>query len=94
MCLQKKFQLKLLPDSIKCRHILLGTIDPQTQQPICLTALLTRLADSIAAAIKGGANFDSLEAKYSTDQAAIKTNGVMTFDLANHSGRKFCKRIR
>jgi peptidyl-prolyl cis-trans isomerase D len=50
-----------------------------------------RLADSIAIAIKNGANFDSLEVKYSTDQAARKDNGVMTFDLTTIQSEGFAK---
>ncbi|MDQ2862260.1 MAG: peptidylprolyl isomerase [Bacteroidota bacterium] len=80
-----------MPDSIKCRHILLGTNDPQTGQAIIPDSTAHRLADSIAEAIKGGANFDSLEAKYSTDQAAHKDQGVMTFDLTTIQGDNFAK---
>jgi len=79
--LAKKIDTKILPDSIKCRHILIGTTDPQTQQPIMDDSTAHRIADSIATAIKNGASFDSLDAKYSTDQVAKQQNGVMTFDL-------------
>jgi len=71
--LAKKVGTTTLPDSIKCRHILLGTTIPDS--------IAKKSIDSIAAAIKGGANFDSLEAKYSTDQVAHKDKGVMTFDI-------------
>ena len=50
-----------------------------------------KLADSIATAIKNGANFDSLEAKYSTDQVAHKDKGVMTFDLTTIQSDGFAK---
>ena len=89
--LAKKVSTKIMPDSIKCRHILLGTNDPQTGQAIMPDSTAHKLADSIAAAIKGGANFDSLEAKYSTDQAAHKDQGVMTFDLTTMQGENFAK---
>jgi peptidyl-prolyl cis-trans isomerase D len=69
----KKVDTKTMPDSIKCRHILLGTSIPDS--------IAKKRIDSIAAAIKAGANFDSLEAKYSTDKAAHKDKGVMTFDI-------------
>jgi len=87
--LAKKIATKILPDSIKCRHILLGTVDPQTQQPIMDDSTAHRIADSIATAIKNGANFDSLEVKYSTDQAAKQQNGVMTFDLMTIQSENF-----
>lgn len=89
--LAKKLGSKVLPDSIKCRHILLGTINPQTQQPLMDDSTAHRLADSIATAIKNGANFDSLDAKYSTDEAAKQTNGVMTFDLQTIQSDNFAR---
>ena len=89
--LAKKIDTKIMPDSIECRHILLGTVDPQTQQPIMDDSTAHRIADSIATAIKGGANFDSLEVKYSTDQAAKQQNGVMTFDLMTIESENFSK---
>ncbi len=89
--LAKKISTEILPDSIKCRHILLGTSDQQTGQPTMADSTAHKLADSIATAIKGGANFDSLEAKYTTDQAAHKDKGVMTFDLMTIQGDNFAK---
>ncbi|MBD0333171.1 MAG: SurA N-terminal domain-containing protein, partial [Chitinophagaceae bacterium] len=89
--LAKMIGTKVLPDSVKCRHILLGTIDPQTNQPTMPDTLAKRKADSVAAAIKAGANFDSLEARYSTDQAAHKDKGVMTFSSTDIQGPNFAK---
>lgn len=89
--LAKKISTRQMPDSIKCRHILLGTLDPQTQQPLMDDSTAHRIADSIEVAIKGGANFDSLDAKYSTDEAAKKENGVMTFDIMTIQGEGFAK---
>ncbi len=81
----------MLPDSIKCRHILLGTFNPQTQQPLMDDSTANRIADSIATAIKGGASFDELEQKYSTDQAAKEKKGVMTFDVMTIQNDGFAK---
>ena len=89
--LAKKVSTKILPDSFKCRHILLGTNDPQTGQAIMPDSTAHKIADSIATAIKSGANFDSLEAKYSTDKVAHKDKGVMTFDLTTIQGDNFAK---
>lgn len=91
LVLAKKIDTKILPDSIKCRHILIGTTDPQTQQPIMEDSTAHRLADSIQTAIANGASFDSLDLKYSTDQAAKATNGVMTFDLTTIQSEGFAK---
>jgi peptidyl-prolyl cis-trans isomerase D len=89
--LAKKIETKEMPDSIKCRHILIGTMDPQTQQPTMPDSTAHRIADSIALAIKNGASFDSLDEKYSTDQTAKQTQGVMTFDLTTIQGEGFAK---
>ncbi|MBN9350120.1 MAG: SurA N-terminal domain-containing protein [Chitinophagaceae bacterium] len=87
----KMIDEKIMPDSFKVRHILLGTINPQTQQPLLPDSTAKRLADSIATAIQNGADFNTLEQKYSTDEAAKKTNGVMEFDLATVEGDNFAK---
>lgn len=87
--LAKKIDTRLLPDSIKARHILLGTINPQTQQPLLPDSTAKRLADSIATAIANGANFLSLEEKYSTDEAAGQSNGEMTFDIMTIQSENF-----
>lgn len=89
--LAKKINTKSLPDSITSRHILIGIMDPQTQQPIMADSAAKRIADSVAAAIAGGADFNILEEKYSTDQAAKQANGVMTFDLVTIQGDGFAK---
>ena len=87
--LAKMLDSKILPDSVKCRHILLGTTDPQTGQPIMEDSVAKRKIDSIEQAIKGGANFDSLETKYTTDQAAHMEKGVMTFASTQIQGQGF-----
>ena len=89
--LAKKIATKILPDSIKCRHILIGTNNPQTGEQLMPDSVAKKLADSISVAIKNGANFDSLEAKYSTDKAAHEQKGVMTFDLSTIEGDNFAK---
>lgn len=87
----KMIDSKVLPDSVKCRHILLGTTDPQTQQPLMPDSIAKFRADSVAAAIAGGASFNDLAARYSTDQAAQKDNGVMTFSSSDIQGPNFAK---
>ena len=87
----KKISTKIFPDSIKCRHILLGTNNPQTGEALMADSIAKKKVDSIQTAIRSGANFDSLEAKYSTDQAAHKDKGVMTFDLNTIQSDNFAK---
>ncbi len=78
----KMADIKLLPDSIKCRHILIATADRQTGQPTMPDSIAKKRIDSVEMAVKSGASFDLLEAQYSTDEAAHKDKGVMTFDVA------------
>jgi peptidyl-prolyl cis-trans isomerase D len=87
----KMIDKRQLPDSVKVRHILIGTVNPQTGQPALNDSVASLRADSIAAAIRGGANFDSLETKYSTDQAAHQNKGVMTFSSTDIQGDNFAK---
>jgi peptidyl-prolyl cis-trans isomerase D len=82
--------IKSLPDSVKCRHILLGTVDRQGQ-PIMPDSVAKRKVDSIELAIKNGANFDTLETKYSTDEVAHKDKGEMTFSSYDIQGENFAK---
>lgn len=89
--LAKKIGERMLPDSFKVRHILFGTTDPQSQQPIMADSTAKRLADSVETAIKNGADFNLLEQKYSTDQGARQTQGVMTFDIMTVQGNGFAK---
>ncbi len=90
----KMLDIKELPDSVKCRHILLGTQDPRTGQPIMEDSIAHKRADSIALAIKNGANFDSLEAKFTTDQESHKEKGVMEFSTTLIQGENFAKEFR
>ena len=89
--LAKKIDSKNLPDSVKCRHILIGTMDRQTGQPLMTDSAAKQRADSIEVAIRGGANFDTLETKYSTDQAAHQDKGVMNFSSAQIQGEGFAQ---
>lgn len=87
----KKIASRNLPDSVKCRHILLGTVNPQTGQPLMADSVAKAKADSIAAAIAGGAHFDTLETKYTTDQVAHQDKGVMTFSSTTIQDEQFAK---
>ncbi len=71
--------VKNWPDSVKVRHILIGTQDPQTGQVQRDDSTAKKLADSIATAIKNGSNFDSLVAKFSDDKGSITKGGVYDY---------------
>lgn len=88
--LAKLLDTKVLPDSVKCRHILLGTQD-RSGNPIMDDTVAHKRADSIALAIKNGVSFDSLETKFTTDEASHRDKGVMTFSSATIQGEGFAK---
>jgi peptidyl-prolyl cis-trans isomerase D len=77
--LAKMVGTKNWPDSAKVRHILIGTYNPQTQQVTRVDSVAKKLADSIQAAIKGGASFDELCKKYTDDGGSKEKNGVYDF---------------
>lgn len=77
--LAKVIGTKEMPDSVKARHILIGLNDPKTGQPIMADSTGKKLADSILTAIKGGADFAALAAKYSTDGSKDKGGDLGTF---------------
>jgi peptidyl-prolyl cis-trans isomerase D len=66
--------LKQWPDSASVRHILIATINPQNGQQVRADSVAKKLADSISLAIRGGASFEEMVAKYS-DDAGSKTTG-------------------
>lgn len=78
--LAKIVAAKPVPDTVKIRHILIGTIqtDPQTGQriPIRDAATAKKLADSISLAIRNGSSFDSLVVKFSNDPGSANNGGV------------------
>jgi peptidyl-prolyl cis-trans isomerase D len=81
--LAKKLGEKEVPDTVKCRHILISTTDPQSGQPILDDSVAKKRIDSIAAAIKGGADFNSLVVQYSGDSGSVHKGGEYTFGYAD-----------
>ncbi len=63
----KVLGVKQWSDSTSVRHILIATTNPQNGQQIKDDSSAKKLIDSISAAIKGGASFEALCAKYSDD---------------------------
>lgn len=62
-----------MPDSVKCRHILIKV--DQTRSD----SAAHKLIDSIDAAIKAGASFDSMVVKYSDDPGSKEKHGEYEF---------------
>ena len=75
-----------LADSVKCRHILIGTKDPQSGQPTLSDSVAKKRIDSIEAAIKGGADFNAMVLKYSDDQGSKDKKGEYDFSVTQFSG--------
>ena len=72
--LAKIMDMKEWPDTVKVRHILIST--EQQGQEVREDSTAKKLADSIQLAVKNGANFDSLCAKYSDDPSSKDKGGV------------------
>jgi peptidyl-prolyl cis-trans isomerase D len=70
----KVLGVKQWPDSASVRHILIATVNPQNGQQVREDGVAKALADSISLAIRGGASFEEMVAKYS-DDAGSKTTG-------------------
>lgn len=90
--LAKVLDVKSLPDSVKSRHILIGTVNPQTGQPTLPDSLAKKRIDSIAAAINAGANFDSLALKFSDDEGSKSKGGV--YETSSQQAQGFVPEFR
>lgn len=77
--LAKKIDAKMLPDSAKVRHILVQTFNPQTQQMLLPDSVAAKRADSVLTALKNGASFDSLVARFSDDEPSKAKGGVYDY---------------
>jgi peptidyl-prolyl cis-trans isomerase D len=77
--LAKMLGSKQLPDSVKARHILIPTVNPQTGELVNADSTAKKLADSILTAINGGADFAALASKYSSDGSKDKGGDLGTF---------------
>lgn len=75
---------KTLPDSVKCRQILIRTKD-RDKEVASDSAALSKM-DSAMTELKNGASFDSVAAKYSEDEGSNKKGGEYTFTLLQRPG--------
>lgn len=74
----KLIDIKTMPDSVKARHILVQTTDPQRGQLMLEDSIAKKRIDSIELAIKGGANFELLAKQYSDDKGSGEKGGVLS----------------
>lgn len=75
----KMVGIKQWPDSVKVRHILIATADPRSGQVIRADSVGKKLVDSIETAVKGGADFAALAAKYSDDPGSKDKGGIYDY---------------
>jgi peptidyl-prolyl cis-trans isomerase D len=79
LVIAKKLDTRVLPDSVKCRHILIGTVDPQTGQLRRDDSTAKKKIDSIFNALKTGSDFGVLAATLSEDQGSRNNKGEYNF---------------
>ncbi len=77
--LARMVEKRQLADSVKCRHILIGTKDAQTGAEIMSDSAAHKKADSVAAAVAAGADFKTLAAQFSTDPGSKDKGGEYDF---------------
>lgn len=68
-----------LPDSVKCRHILIATKNPSSGEEIRTDSAARVLADSMAFYLKKGKTFAELARQYSDDKGSYDNGGEYTF---------------
>ncbi|MEO7523859.1 MAG: peptidylprolyl isomerase [Ferruginibacter sp.] len=71
---------KTLPDSVRARHILIPTNNPQTGQPVQEDSVAKKLADSLYNAIRAGSNFAALALQFSSDGSKTSGGDLGTFE--------------
>ena len=89
--LAKMLVSRELPDSVKCRHILIKIADQKGEIRADSTA--RKLIDSIADAIKGGADFNAMVLKYSDDEGSKHTAGEYTFGSSSQLVDSFYRTV-
>ena len=93
--LAKMIGSRQLPDSAKCRHILIATRNAQTGEQILSDSVAKKRIDSIEAAIKGGEDFNKMVLQYSDDAGSKDKKGEYDFSSFpfNSIAREFAETI-
>ena len=93
--LAKMIGNRQLPDSVKCRHILIATSNPQTGEPTLNDSIAKARIDSIETAIKGGEDFNKMVLMYSDDQGSKDKKGEYDFPSTQFTtlAREFAEAI-
>ncbi|TAD85703.1 MAG: peptidylprolyl isomerase [Bacteroidetes bacterium] len=87
--LSRVVDVKQQPDSVKARHILIGTMDPRTQQPIRDDSTAKALADSVERVIKGGGSFELLALQKSDDEGSKIKGGDLGYFVSGTMVKEF-----
>ena len=85
----KKVDEKVMPDSVRARHILVATIDPKTGQPVMEDSVAKQKIDSIRLLIEKGARFDSLAARLSDDEGSKASGGDLGYFASGRMVKEF-----
>ena len=80
--LAKMIEKRNLPDSVKVRHILIKT--GEAGKAVLPDSVAKTRIDSIADAIRGGANFNAMVLQYSDDQGSKQTAGEYDFAFSQY----------
>ena len=93
--LAKMIGNRQLPDSVKCRHILIATSNPQTGEPTLNDSIAKVRIDSIETAIRGGEDFNKMVLMYSDDQGSKDKKGEYDFPSTQFTtlAREFAEAI-
>jgi peptidyl-prolyl cis-trans isomerase D len=77
--LARIMDIKTLPDSVRARHILVGTVDPKTNQPKMDDTAAKSKIDSIKLLLDKGQPFDSLAFHLSDDEGSRIKGGDLGY---------------
>lgn len=75
----KMLEKRSMPDSVKLRHILVSTRDPQSGSVLLADSVAKNRADSIALAVAKGSDFKLLASQLSGDAGSKDNGGEYTF---------------
>jgi len=85
----KLIDIKTLPDSVRARHILVATTNPQNGQPIMDDSTAKKKIDSIKSLLAKGESFDSVAAKMSDDPGSKEKGGDLGYFTADRMVKEF-----
>lgn len=89
--LAKMIDSRVMPDSIKCRHILVKIADTKGEKRSDSAA--RKLIDSIRTAIAGGADFNQMVLKYSDDEGSNQNGGEYEFSSTSQLVDSFYRTV-